>query len=117
MKQKILWNFLFKDKEKELNVELLINQKLKDMNGMFYECKRLQSVSNLSNIDTILVKDMSFLFYECSSLEYLSNFSEWNTSKVTNMKYIFYKCKSLKNITGISKWNTFISNRYVFFVL
>ena len=98
--------YIFKDKKKELNVELVINEKLKDMHGMFYECKRLQSVSDLSNIDTTLVKDMSFLFYECSSLEYLSDFSEWNTSKVTNMKYMFYKCKSLKNITGISKWNT-----------
>jgi len=96
----------FKDKQTELKVELIIKEKLKNMNGMFYSCKRLKSISNFSNIDTSLVADISYLFYECSSLTSISDFWGWNTSKVKDMKYLFYKCNSLKNMPGISKWDT-----------
>ena len=73
---------------------------------MFYGCKRLKSISDISNIDTSIVTDMSYLFYECTSLTSLSSFSGWNTSKVENMKNMFYKCHSLENISGISNWDT-----------
>ena len=98
--------YVFKEKQKELEIELIINGRLINMNGMFYGCKRLKSISDISNIDTSIVTDMSYLFYECTSLTSLSSFSGWNTSKVENMKNMFYKCHSLENISGISNWDT-----------
>ena len=45
------------------------------------------------------------MFYGCKSLEELSDISKWNIDNVINMSYMFYGCKSLKELSNISKWN------------
>ena len=49
---------------------------------------------------------MSWMFYGCKSLNNLPDISKWNTKKVTNMSYMFSDCKSLNNLPDISKWDT-----------
>ena len=49
---------------------------------------------------------MSYMFYECRSLQSLPDISKWNTEKVTNMRSMFYSCSSLQSLPDISKWNT-----------
>ena len=98
--------YTVKNEEKELEIKLLIYQKLKDLNGMFSGCLSLFSISNLSYLDTSEVNDMSFMFYECSNLSYVSDISNWNIAKVTNISFMFYECSSLKKLEGLSKWDT-----------
>ena len=53
-----------------------------------------------------IVNDMSYMFFECKSLLHLPDISNWNTNKVKNIFHMFYGCKSLLSLPGISKWNT-----------
>ena len=46
------------------------------------------------------------MFYNCKSLKSLPDISEWNTSEVHDMSNLFYNCSSLLSLPDISKWNT-----------
>ena len=48
---------------------------------------------------------MSYMFYGCKSLISLSDISNWNTNNVTNMSFMFFGCKSLISLPDISNWN------------
>ena len=53
------------------------------INSMFKECVSLLSISeNFSQFDTKDVEDLSYLFYECKKLEKLPDISKWNTENV-----------------------------------
>ena len=67
------------------------------MFGIFYECKSLISLPNISKWNLNNVKVIKFLFYECSSLEELPDISNWNISNVQTIEGLFYECSSLKN--------------------
>ena len=41
---------------------------------------------------------MSFMFYGCKSLSSLSDISKWNTNNVTNMSNMFDGCLSLSSL-------------------
>ena len=49
---------------------------------------------------------MSHMFYGCKSLNSLPDISKWNTNKVTDMSGMFSECESLKSLPDISNWNT-----------
>ena len=55
-------------------------------------------------IDTLL--DLSDIFYNCKTLAKIGDISEWNTDKVKNMSGLFYNCFSLESLPDISKWKT-----------
>ena len=46
---------------------------------------------------------MSYMFYGCKSLLSLPDISKWNTSSVDDMRRMFYGCKSLSSLPDISK--------------
>ena len=97
------WNFvknyknecIFKYKEKEYKLEEYFN--LEDINNEILEIK-------LININK--VKDMSYMFYKCKELISLPDISKWNTINVTDMKAIFQDCSSLSSLPDISIWST-----------
>ena len=68
------------------------------MSYLFYCCKSLISLPDISNWNTNNVKYMSGMFDECKSLNSLPDISKWNTNNVTNMSKMFYKCESLKMV-------------------
>ena len=59
---------------------------------------------------------MSYMFYWCKSLYSLPDISKWDTKNITNMKQMFSYCKSLKSLPDISKWDTknVIDMSYIF---
>jgi len=61
---------------------------------MFYECRSLSSLPDISKWNTNKVKDMKFLFYGCSSLSSLPDISKWNTNNVRDMRSMFSFCYS-----------------------
>ena len=73
-------------------------------NGMFYECKKLRSVTGI-DWDTSNVTDMSYMFRNCHELTEL-DLSSFDTSKVTTMKYMFYYCEKLEHIYVGDGWTT-----------
>ena len=59
---------------------------------MFYNCKSLKSLPDISKWNTKNVTDMSRMFEDCSSLTNLPDISKWDTKNVTNMSYMFSNC-------------------------
>jgi len=114
-------------KEKEENLDfqmiLLFNERLKKFENnyttykeMFYNCRSLKSLPDISLWNTNYIIDMSYMFYNCESLLSLPDISKWNINNVFNISYMFSNCKSLTSIPDISKWNTFnvIDISYIF---
>ena len=60
------------------------------MSHMFYWCKSLSSLTDISKWNTNNVSNMSYMFYKCSLLSSLPDISKWNTNNVTNMSHMFY---------------------------
>ena len=75
------------------------------MSWLFYECKQLKLLPDLSKWKTDNNTDMSYMFTSCNSLISLPEISKWNTSNVTDMNSLFYQCNSLKSIPNISDWD------------
>ena len=87
-----------------ISISDLKSNYVKDMSYMFYDCEKINSLAELSNLNTSDVTNMSYMFYGCKSLKSLPN--KWNTRNVTNMSYMFKGCSSLENLSGILEWNT-----------
>ena len=61
-----------------------------DMSYMFYGCKELTSVGNISGLDISSVTDMSYMFAFCKKFN--QDLSKWNVSKVRYNSYMFDSC-------------------------
>ena len=86
-----------------VNITNLKLDTAKKIRGMFVDCKNLQNVVGLENLNTKNVIDMSFMFYNCKSIVNLNfksivNVNNFNTSNVENMTRMFYCCEKLENI-------------------
>ena len=46
---------------------------------------------------------MSFIFFGCKLLKSLPDISKWDTNKVTDMTGIFSECERLESLLDISK--------------
>ena len=72
--------------------------RLNSMIKMFYGCKSLTSLPNISYWDTSNVQDMHGMFEKCESLISLPDISNWNTKNVKYMNHLFSYCKSLSSL-------------------
>ena len=79
---------------------------INDMSYMFYGCRSLKSLPNISLWNTSKVINMNYMFYDCKSLVYLPDLSIWNIKNVSDMSYMFYGCNSLLSLPDISIWNS-----------
>ena len=73
---------------------------------MFYECKSLSSLPDISKWNIDNATSMSCLFYGCSKLESLPDLSKWNPSKITDMNNLFNGLVKVKSLPDIGNWNT-----------
>ena len=85
------------------NLENLNTTKVTDMSYMFNGCNNLSSL-DLSYFNTTNVTDMSGMFYDCKKLSLL-DLTNFNTAKVTNMSYMFNGCSALTSL-DLTKFNT-----------
>ena len=100
-------NHIIDDKKrKNLKILLFTDKTIKDMSYMFYECKQLSSLPNISKWNTNHVTNMSNMFNSCIQLTFLPDISKWNTNNVNNMSSMFDGCEKLLSLPNISKWNT-----------
>ena len=63
----------------------------------FKNCKALETISGLENLNTANVTDMNSMFYGCSTLTSL-DLKNFNTENVTDMSYMFFKCSALTSL-------------------
>ena len=64
---------------------------------MFSGCENIKYI-HFSNFITTNLQNMSYMFYNCKSLNSLPDISKWNTSNVKDMSWMFYGCKPSLNI-------------------
>ena len=74
------------------------------LRNFFKNCKALETISNLENLNTTKVTDMSYMFNGCNNLSSL-DLSYFNTTNVTNMKHMFEGCKALTSL-DLTNFNT-----------
>ena len=67
------------------------------MSYIFYGCKSLKSLPDISKWDTKNVIDMSYMFYCCSSLKLLPDISNWDFKNVNNTNKTRSGCEPIKN--------------------
>ena len=63
----------------------------------FKNCKALETISGLENLNTANVTDMNYMFSGCSALTSL-DLKNFNTENVTDMSYMFFKCSALTSL-------------------
>ena len=68
---------------------IFLKENYSNFKGMFYNCKSLISLPDISKWNTNNVIDISEMFYNCSSLESLPDISKWNTNNVIDMSSLF----------------------------
>ena len=78
--------------------------KVKNMEGMFFNCEKLQNLDGLSNWNVRRVKNMDGMFCSCKNLQNIDVLVKWNVSNVKYMKGMFSNCKSLQNIDALRNW-------------
>ena len=67
---------------------------------------KISSIKLAKKNKFINVIDIHSMFYGCKSLRRIHDISKWNTDEVTTLSEIFYECSSLTSIPDISTWNT-----------
>jgi len=77
-----------------------------DLSGVFHYCENLIKLPDISKWNTSNVTDLSEIFYICSSLTQLPDISKWKISNVTNLSKVFYSCEKLIKLPDLSKWET-----------
>ena len=83
--------------------ENLNTSDVKNMSGMFYDCKKLTNL-DLSGFDTKNVTRMDSIFGNCSSLTNI-DLNTFDIKNVTNMSKMFYGCSSLTSL-DLSEFDT-----------
>jgi len=75
------------------------------MTYLFYGCKSLLLLPDISKWKINNVKNLNYIFGNCKSLSYLPDISKWKTNNVKISNFLFYGCESLVYLPNISKWN------------
>ena len=75
---------------------------------MFYKCRSLISLPDISKWNTSNVENMESMFYSCSELVNIPNISKWDTKNLKYMNNMFSFCQGLRNKPNISSW--FVNN-------
>ena len=76
------------------------------MSEMFYNCRSLVVLPDISKWNVKKVKDMSRMFSGCVSLTSFPNILNWNINYSVNTTDMFTGFSN-KAITDISKWNEY----------
>ncbi|MGN0232471.1 MAG: BspA family leucine-rich repeat surface protein, partial [Muribaculaceae bacterium] len=70
----------------------------------FYNCRKIETIERIDNLNTANVTNMGQLFSGCNALTSL-DLSNFNTENVTDMNTMFYNCKALTSL-DVSSFNT-----------
>ena len=110
----ICHKYLFKESKKYI-VEIIENEKLTNLSGMFKNCYEIKSLE-FENWDMENITNISSMFHNCASLIKLNFKENWNMKNIKNISNLFDGCISLTSIDFVSNWDTsnFISTESAF---
>ena len=99
-------------KKGENKIKLIINNKITNLEYMFYNCSCLKNIDELKYLDTKYINNFVAMFKGCSSLLDINGLINWNVSNAKNFSSMFSKCSSLSNINGLINWNVSNANNF-----
>ena len=102
----------YKLKKGENKIEIIIKNKITNLEYMFYNCTKLKNIEELKNLDTKEVNNFEGMFCDCSSLSDIKGLENWNVSNGNNFSYMFFRCSSLSNIKALENWNVSKGNNF-----
>ena len=79
------------------NIEIIIKNKITNLEKMFYKCEALTNIQELKYLNMKEVKNFSYMFCGCSSLSDLKPLQNWNVSNGNNFSDMFRRCSSLSD--------------------
>ena len=94
--------------EGENEIEIIIKDKITNLEYIFYNCTSLKNIDQLKYLDTDEINNFSYMFYECKSLSDIRSIENWNVSNGKKFSGMFKGCEILSDIKALYKWN--ISN-------
>jgi len=79
---------------------------IKKMDRLFYNCKNIETIRKINNLDTKNVKSIDYLFFNNENFHlklhydwpynFNEDFSKLNFSNIESIKYIFFNCQYIK---------------------
>ena len=93
-------------------IQLVIINKLNNLEGMFCDCISLNNIDELKFLNTEDVNNFKLTFCGCTSLSDITGLQNWNVSKAEDFSYMFNECSSLSNLKGLENWD--VSNGKIF---
>ena len=94
------------------NIQLIIINKLTNLESMFLNCISLKNIDELKYLDTKGVNNFSNMFNGCSSLSDINALRNWDVSNGYNFNGMFERCSSLTNLNALSHWNVSNGNKF-----
>ena len=76
------------------NCKIIIDNKEQDLIE-YLKINKNEKILKIKLKEIKTITNMSYMFYGCKSLTSLPDISNWNTNNVTNMRDMFYECNSL----------------------
>ena len=95
----------YKMRKGKNNIKIIIKNKIRYLEYMFYKCNSLKNIKELEYLDTKDTNNFSSMFYKCSSLLDIKGLENWNVSNGNNFSDMFYRCSSLLDIKELEKWD------------
>ena len=92
-------------KKGENNIQIIIKNKINNIEDMFYCCSTLKNIEELKYLDTKAIKYFSNIFKGCLSLSDLKSIEKWDVSNGNDFTGMFNGCSSISNIKYLEKWN------------
>ena len=99
-------------KEGENKIEIIIKNKITNLEYMFYNCISLKNIEELKYLDTREINNFSYIFEYCESLSDIKGLENWNVSNGNDFSDMFYGCESLTDIKGLENWNVSNGNNF-----
>ena len=94
------------------NIQIIIKNKLNNLENMFYECKNLKNIDELKYLDIKGVNNFSEMFSGCTSLTDIKSLQNWDVSNINNFSDMLSYCTSLNNIKALKNWNVSNGNNF-----
>ena len=88
----------YKLKKGNNNINMIIKNRIEDLQYMFAECENLENINELKYLNTKYCTNFSYIFWQCSSLNDIKPLENWNVSNCINLEGIFGDYLSLKTL-------------------
>ena len=93
-------------------IQMIILNKLTNVECMFMGCTSLINIDDLKYLDTKEIENFYGMFSICLSLSNINALENWNVSHGNDFKYMFAFCKSLTNLNALQKWDVSHGNTF-----